>query len=123
KQTVHFRRGQHRPAGRIHNRLCSVRPLRRFPCQGTDDHSGMIQKEAAAEIPLRLLSLTQFQASCFLISALKSGRSSGERLVTILLHTTTDASCTLAPAFSRSFLPERNDVMLRSVRRSVSIST
>ena len=54
---------------------------------------------------------------------MKSSKSSGTRLVTILLSTTTDSSTTLAPAFDKSLRTFNTAVKVRPFKSSVSIRT
>ena len=59
----------------------------------------------------------------FTISLLKSSKSSGTRLVTMLLSTTTDSSTTFAPAFDKSLRTLITPVIVRPFKSSVSTNT
>lgn len=53
---------------------------------------------------------------------MKSSKSSGTRLVTILLSTTTDSSTTCAPALDKSLRTLITPVIVRPFKSSVSTS-
>jgi hypothetical protein len=66
------------------------------------------------------MDLNLYASNCLIISLLKSSKSSGTRLVTILLSTTTDLSTTCAPALDKSLRTLITPVIVRPFKSSVS---